>query len=78
MGNTERSDRQDPQTIEQAIRLALRGIRFGSIEIILGLTVITGCGVNQFHLRRRSMNRGSTRFAWREIPTRHRIRTRRR
>src|SRR5438876_12347246 len=35
MGNTERSDRQDPQTIEQAIRLALRGIRFGSIEIIV-------------------------------------------
>src|SRR5437899_7137695 len=35
MGNTERSDRQDPQTIEQAIRLAPRGIRFGSIEIIV-------------------------------------------
>lgn len=35
MGNTERSDQQDPQAIEQAIRLALRGIRFGSIEIIV-------------------------------------------
>lgn len=35
MGNTERSDRQDPQAIEQAIRLALRGLRFGSIEIIV-------------------------------------------
>ncbi|HSL02475.1 MAG TPA: DUF2292 domain-containing protein, partial [Nitrospiraceae bacterium] len=35
MGNTERSDRQDSQTIEQVIRLALRGIRFGSIEIIV-------------------------------------------
>ncbi|MCX5721056.1 MAG: DUF2292 domain-containing protein [Nitrospirae bacterium] len=35
MGNTERSDRQDHQTIEQAIRLALKDIRFGSIEIIV-------------------------------------------
>jgi hypothetical protein len=35
MGNTEQSDRQDHQAIEQAIRLALRGIRFGSIEIIV-------------------------------------------
>ena len=35
MGSTERSDQQDYQTIEQAIRLALRGIRFGSIEILV-------------------------------------------
>ena len=35
MDSTEQSDRQDHQTIEQAIRLALRGIRFGSIEIIV-------------------------------------------
>ena len=35
MGSTEQSDQQDHQTIEQAIRLALRGIRFGSIEIIV-------------------------------------------
>ncbi|TLY24979.1 MAG: DUF2292 domain-containing protein [Nitrospirae bacterium] len=35
MGRTEPSDRQDHQIIEQAIRLALRGIRFGSIEIIV-------------------------------------------
>ena len=35
MGHTERSDRQDPQTIEHAIPLALRSIRFGSIEIIV-------------------------------------------
>jgi hypothetical protein len=35
MGSTEPSDRQDHQIIEQAIRLALRGIRFGSIEIIV-------------------------------------------
>ncbi len=35
MGNTERSDRQDHQTIEQAIRLALKDIRFGSVEIIV-------------------------------------------
>lgn len=35
MGNTERTDQQDPQTIEQVIRLALKGIRFGSIEIIV-------------------------------------------
>jgi hypothetical protein len=35
MGNIERSDRQDHQTIEQAIRLALKDIRFGSIEIIV-------------------------------------------
>jgi hypothetical protein len=35
MGNTERSDQQDPQTIERAIRLALKGIRFGSIEVIV-------------------------------------------
>ncbi len=35
MGTAERSDRQDSQAIEQAIRLALRGLRFGSIEIIV-------------------------------------------
>ena len=35
MENTERSDRQGSQAIEQAIRLALRGLRFGSIEIIV-------------------------------------------
>ena len=35
MENTERSDRQDHQTVEQAIRLALRGLRFGSIELIV-------------------------------------------
>ena len=35
MGSTEQSDQQDHQTIEQAIRLALRGIRFGSVEIIV-------------------------------------------
>ena len=35
MGNTEPSGRQDHHTIEQAIRLALRGLRFGSIEIIV-------------------------------------------
>lgn len=35
MGNTERSVQQGPQIIEQAIRLALKGLRFGSIEIIV-------------------------------------------
>jgi hypothetical protein len=35
MGNTERSDRQDHQTVEQAIQLALKGLRFGSVEIVV-------------------------------------------
>ena len=35
MGNPDRSDRPDYQSVEQAIRLALKGIRFGSIEIII-------------------------------------------
>jgi hypothetical protein len=35
MGNTERSDRQDDHTVEQAIQLALKGIRFGSVEIVV-------------------------------------------
>lgn len=35
MEHTERSDRQKQQSIEQAIFLALKGIRFGSVEIII-------------------------------------------
>ena len=32
MERTEQSDRQKQQSIEQAILLALKGIRFGSVE----------------------------------------------
>ena len=35
MGKTEPSDSQDPQTVEQAIQLALKGLRFGSVEIVV-------------------------------------------
>lgn len=35
MNSTEPSDRQRQQNIEQAILLALKGIRFGSVEIIV-------------------------------------------
>jgi len=35
MDHTEQSDRQKQQSIEQAIFLALKGIRFGSVEIIV-------------------------------------------
>jgi hypothetical protein len=35
MGNTERSDQQNHQSVEQAIQLALKGIRFGSVEIVV-------------------------------------------
>ena len=35
MPGTEQSDRQKHQNIEQAILLALKGIRFGSVEIIV-------------------------------------------
>jgi len=35
MTDDERHDRQHDHSIEQAIRLALKGLRYGSIEIII-------------------------------------------
>jgi len=35
MGNEETLDQQNHQKIEEAIRLALRNIRYGSVEIIV-------------------------------------------
>ena len=35
MNSNERTDRQNNQAIEQAIHLALKDLRYGSIEIII-------------------------------------------
>lgn len=35
MGSREQSDRHTSHEVEQAILLALKGIRFGSVEIII-------------------------------------------
>ena len=35
MDRTEQSDRRKPQSIEEAILLALKGLRYGSVEIMV-------------------------------------------